>query len=111
MNANDRNLMLQLTLDKETAKMHRMDAVDFWNLREPIIDQWFYAPDGTLTGAAFHYRYRSATMGAWVRVDVDMYRRTMQIETYDACESYTGRMFVPEYKNLLDYLADVIHLD
>lgn len=91
--------------------MHRINAVDFWNLREPIIDQWFYNPDGTLTGAAFHYRYHSATMGCEVRIDVDMYRRTVEIETYDLHDSYTGRMFAPEYENLLDYLADVVHLE
>ena len=105
------NLMLQLTLNKETEKMHRMDAVDFWNLREPVIDQWFYNPDGILTGAAFHYRDHSATMGGEVRIDVDMYRHTVQVESYHPYESYTGRMFVPEYKNMLEYLADVVHLE
>lgn len=111
MDRNEWNFALQMIESSETHKMLRMDAADFWNLREPVIDQWFYNPDGTLTGAAFHYHYYSTKLHASICVDVDMYRRTVLVRSYDPNDSYTGRLFEGERLNLLDYLADVVWID
>ena len=111
MTDNDRNFTLQLIISRETERMQRMEATRFWNLREPVIDQWFYNPDGTLTGAAFHYAFYNNALRTFVYVMVDMYRRTVEGHTFDPYDSHTTRLFKSERLSLLDYLADVIHLE
>ena len=111
MTDNYRNFALQFLISRETERMQRMEADRFWNLREPVIDQWFYNPDGTLTGAAFHYAFYSKALRTFVYVMVDMYRRTVEGHTFDPYDSHTCRLFEGERLNLLDYLADIVWFD